>query len=101
MGYADAFKKYLQRQQDEALRLATKAEPCFTHTISTGIGGTVTVPHEHRGGQPTDGTETVTDVAAAVKKLARADKGRTLMSAIDRLHAKRVSNGKPLVYVPE
>lgn len=79
---AARMKAYLQRQQE-------------------ALTATVTAPFERDGGKPTDAPSTVPDVAAAVKRLAQADKGRTLMAAIDRLHAKRQSNGKPVVYVPE
>ena len=63
---------------------------------------TVTAPlHEANGGKPTDGTETVDAVAAAVKTLAQADKSRSLMHAISKLHERRQGNGKPVVYIPE
>lgn len=76
-----------QQQADQVLRQNTVAA--------------VTAPYERFGGKPTDGPSTVTDVATAVKRLAAADKHRSLITAIDILHSKRQSNGKPVVYVPE
>lgn len=90
----DQFKKYMLRQQAEQQRLAMAR-------VNGDYGLTVTAGHEHDGGRSTDAPNTVNPMQIAVEKLARADKGRTLMGAIDRLHAKRVSNGKPLVYVPD
>lgn len=97
---AARMKAYLQRMaQQERQDALTNPADIGSHWRKGSA--TVTAPFERDGGKPTDAPSTVPDVAAAVKRLAQADKGRTLMAAIDRLHARRSSNGKPVVYVPE
>lgn len=92
MARAQAYLKKLQDAQSAA---------AVTATALPGGGGIGSGPYERNGPKATDAPSTMPDVAAAVKRLAQADKDRTLMAAIDRLHARRSSNGKPVVYVPE
>jgi hypothetical protein len=82
--FTDAMKAYWARQQAELHRL----------TVA------VTAPYEDRGGRPTDAKNTVETVDSAVKRLVQQDRHRSLITAIDTLHARRQSNGKPVVFIP-
>lgn len=86
-----ADKAYRQRQQDQLQASARK---------NGDYGLTVTAPFEATGGRPIDAKEPSDMVAQAVKAVARMDRSRSLMYAIDRLHETRRSNGKPVVYLP-
>lgn len=89
-GMGEQFKHYLQHQQNATRKASCQA---VTATVTTGWEG--------HGPKPTDAESPLNTVQTAVKRMVQAERHRSLLNAIGKLHDARKSNGKPVVYVPE